>query len=595
MNSEQCDIQAYLPWGHDIAGSNEQALAAAAASAAAQLGEIIYVPFPWNRYQVAQVNKELALRRHLEHQLQALLEKAILSKPRHVITGYAGWDLDWAREQIGRVAAITAVFSCFLTHDFTPPTSQRWIPIALPVAEGHTGLSLAPLQYRYLQQIWKSVQAGYVPKVPYGRLLLPGNAQLWKQLFAEKGTWTAKPLPMAAKAARLIAEEHAGQRCVIQIMRRLKSGDKAPFKLDANNYNLSATDFPRTNRMDRSTRISFNLNMKHSHRTPLAYRQIASRCSKLRQTRLPGSITITGSPGDRSRRAKSLCISEEPLWDLRKCGGLYETGETGYIDGFFDDLPIPYYLAVNPLILDRLRLRLELLAAKTPTMLLEKLWQSHIHYLGIHEFRLGKEKTGEVHPNLYGRGELRGLGQLRTKIGIHARARGLGLSYGKGWGLRGFHDYRRRAFADWHLDKLQLIRTSRPRLGMAMENVHQLSYITEKSFDMLCSGVVPITYAGPNHVLHRYLDCHANLNLYSLTLKEALDAIEHFEPSSATAESMISSASRLAHLLGSKSARNETLARVAERCERWILEQRSWNNYRRNANGNQSSSRLASN
>jgi hypothetical protein len=108
---------------------------------------------------------------------------------------------------------------------------------------------------------------------------------------------------------------------------------------------------------------------------------------------------------------------------------------------------------------------------------------------------------------------------------------------------------------------------------MAIENVHVHSYVTEKTFDMLCFGVVPITYASPSHVLHGYLEPQAHLNTYGRKLGDILQAIEHFQPDEATAKAIHRSASRLANLFGSSEARASTLDRVAERCEQWVLRQ----------------------
>jgi hypothetical protein len=579
-----------MPWGDDLAGRNEQALAAAITATAAPLAETATVLFPWSRYQRALMNAERDLARQLEGQLAGLLERAAAAGARQVITTYAGPDLAWAGETVGGYSAITAVFSCLLTDGFQPPADQRWHPIALPrpaAAAGKQGTveATTSLPYQHLQQIWQAVQAGEPPAVPRGSLLLPGNQELWRQLFAGVGTDKRKAHEEAARAAVLLAEEHGEQHGVIQILRMMGSNAAEAFSLDANNFKLRAGAHPQAIGQGRADQIAYVLHLKKSHRTPLAYRQIAERCPRLRCVDLPSSIAITGSPGDHNRGHNSLCISEEPWWDLCSCGGHYGAGETGYLDGIFDDLPIPYYLAVNPLILERISVRLAHLAAMPTDAILQRLNQAPIRYLGIHEFRLGQDKTGTVHPSLRQHRELRALSALRTKIGIHARARGLGATHGKGWGKRGFQGLRRNAFADWHLDKLQLIRSCAPRLGMAIENVHQRSYVTEKPFDMLCSGVVPITYAGPGHTLHRYLDADAHLNLHGSSLGTALEAIAHFQPSAAVAEAIQTSASRLAALFGCSAARETTLERVAERCERWVLQQCRNRTYRSNTDG----------
>lgn len=580
MNSQDKRAKKNIQWGHDFAGYNEQALAEAVTAAKEQLDGITYIPFPWSRFQKAQANGEQEVKEELEKSLQEIIDNTTNANDVHIITTYAGPHQDWASAQIFRCKVITDVFSCFKTRDLILPAGKHWHPIAMPCPNSKGDTSLEPSSYQRLRNIWKSVQAGEIPIESMDELELPGNADLWQLLFNNKNRNARKWQNLSRNAAELINEEHGGQRCVIQILRTLKGSGENAFKLDENNIKLKSGCNLVSTEKAKPEQITYDLGLKGSHRTPLAYREIAERCQQLHKVKKRASISITGNSKDWKRGVKSLCISEEPLWDLRACRGTYRQGETGYLDNFFEDLPIPYYLAVNPLIHDRIRIRLELLAATSTTDILERLLNAHVHYLGIHEFRLSKQISGHVQSEGIVKEDIRSLSQLRTKIGIHARVRGLGPSYGKGWGLRGFQGLRREAFEDWHLEKLKLIRTKSPLLGMAIENVHTNNYLTEKPFDMLCNGVVPITYASPEHTLHCYLDEKSHLNLYKYKIADALDAIEHFNVKEETAEAIHNSAHRLANLFGMKAVVENTLERIAERTETWILQQRENNTYR---------------
>jgi len=554
-------------WGESLGGINERQIADAVQLAQQQLEHITYIDFPWSRYQSAQAAGLDALSQELELRLQSMLGAAEQANARSVATGYAGDDLAWAARQIGRCRQISVVFSCLLSSDFMAPAGQTWYPIAMPWQEGPGAADCPATAYSALQQIWRCIAAKQPPDCGHEGLLLPGNPRLWRQLFEASSRNSDRN-----KAAQLIAEEHGGGRCVFQIIRTLNSTNShEAFELDANNYRLSARYHKRLS-APRLGAIHYSLSLKHSHRTPLAYREVAEHCSRLRRSELASSIAITGSPGDHTRGRPSLCISEEPWWDLRTAAGCYARGTTGYLDGLYDDLPIPYYLAVNPLVLDRITLRLEQLAEMGEKGILEQLQQAKIQYLGIYEFRLGNEKEGSVDPSLP-KETIQPLSGLRTKIGVLAAARGLGTNHGKGWGRRGFTGLRRQISVDWHLDKLHLIRESSPRLGMAIENVHHNSYVSEKAFDMLCSGVMPITYAGPKHALHRFLEPGAHLNVYGLKIRDVLDAIEQFTPGPSAAESIHRTAVALTTIFSSKAARDTTLQRLADRCERWVVQQ----------------------
>jgi hypothetical protein len=557
-----------LSWGEDLGGINERSIAAAVHQAHQQLENLAYIDFPWSRYQSAQASGLETLAQHLGQKLKAMLSAAEQANARYVATGYAGHDLDWASQHIGRCRQIGVVFSCLLTTDFKAPSGQEWYPIAMPYPEGIGPAERTSTAYKTLQQIWHCIATKCTPRNSDATLLLPGNQRLWHQLFQP-----SKQTSNQDKAARLIAEEHCNGRSVIQVIRTLSSNNSSEsFELDADNFRLSAGNHQVTSIPNQGL-IRYSLNLKHSHRTPLAYRDVALHFKRLRYLELPSSIAITGSPGDHSRGKNSLCISEEPWWDLRTTGGCYDGGTTGYFDGLYDDLPIPYYLAINPLILDRITLRLQQLAEIGADGILQHLQQAKSQYLGIFEFRLGEEKVGALHPSLPKDWDVRPLGGLRTKIGILTQARRLGTNYGKGWGQRGFTGLRRKISVDWHLDKLSLITQTAPRLGMAMENVHQQSYISEKPFDMLCSGVVPITYASPNHTLHRFLEPGSHLNVYGLKIGDTLDRIQQFTPDSSVAASIHKTATKLAKLFSSSSVRNTTLKQVADRCEHWVLHQ----------------------
>lgn len=577
-----------ISWGDDLAGINEQALAAVAEQTKRQLEGIAYLAFPWSRLHNAMVGAQHEIVGGLERTLQQLLEAAVKSDASQVITCYAGANLEWAREKIGSYQAIKTVFSCFLTIDFRGIKLQNWHPVPLL----HTDFSYSscrrdkPQLYKHLQTIWQSIRCIEPSPVQQGELVLPGNQHLWHKYFAGE---------QAREAAQLIAEEHCGSHCAIQFLRTLGSDpyDDA-FILDSNNLKLSQTaqvPAPIDSACIRSANvdlaedqvnqkpdilrslIGYSLELSKSHRTPLAYRQILSRSTHLYYARSASSVAITGSPGDQRDDPISLCISEEPWWDLQTRGGQYKDTETGYFDGLFDDLPIPFYLAVNPLIMDRIRLRLELMASRSDESIHQQLLRAKTPYLGIHAYRLRQDQVGYVDPGLASAQQVLPLSGLRTKIAIHARSRGLGLTYGKGWGVRGFKGFRRDAFTDWHLDKLVLIRSKEPLLGMAVENVHHCSYITEKPFDMLCSTIVPIVYASPSHVLHRYLKPKSCLNIYGLGLREVLDSIEHYSPNIAVASAMRQTASELAELFACSDIVNATLELVAERIDRWVLMQ----------------------
>jgi hypothetical protein len=120
--------------------------------------------------------------------------------------------------------------------------------------------------------------------------------------------------------------------------------------------------------------------------------------------------------------------------------------------------------------------------------------------------------------------EFYGLGRWRTRLALACTGERL-LRMGAGWNLLP----RRQALPDWHLEKYLDLR-DRCAVLSAVENTYHRSYVTEKVFDSLAIGAMPLYLAGPGHRLHDLLPQGAFVNLHGMTPEVAAERIMGYRP-----------------------------------------------------------------
>lgn len=114
---------------------------------------------------------------------------------------------------------------------------------------------------------------------------------------------------------------------------------------------------------------------------------------------------------------------------------------------------------------------------------------------------------------------------------------------GLGWGSSN----RRQSLPDWHLDKLTAL-NHRALFISAIENTHQVNYITEKLFDALACGGIPLYWASDEHRSNKFVESGAYVNLYGLSVDDACSLMNDFSATMEFAESYQESQKRLADL-----------------------------------------------
>lgn len=124
---------------------------------------------------------------------------------------------------------------------------------------------------------------------------------------------------------------------------------------------------------------------------------------------------------------------------------------------------------------------------------------------------------------------------LRSGLAEESLSRG-GFVEGKGW----FSDSLiRQELDDWHLDKLTKLDMS-TAIVSAIENTHQVDYVTEKVLDAFAVGGVPIYAANPDtHSVWKLVTPESLINLYGLDVNQCVEKVFGFTPDREFAEKYV--------------------------------------------------------
>ena len=308
---------------------------------------------------------------------------------------------------------------------------------------------------------------------------------------------------------------------------------------------------------------------RHAHRTPLSYPAfrdayndrvaLVARPEEADCYVFAHVLDIAEAPQAliedwRRRHRPVLLLSEEPFWDTiwaRRPGDRHILVDTDFgmlpvvqinhvTSGIFTGLPIPYYLLTNLRFETAYRTVLPRLAAEGPERRAED-WLGR----SLDAVFMFERRPERYHDASWPGADLHGLCAWRTDLAemLPEVAPGFAVErYGLGWqpGPR-----RQDLPGDWHADKLERL-SGLARFMGAVENTHHPDYLTEKFFDALACGSVPIYVAGPRHCIHQLnLPEESWINLYDLSPGDAaarLEAVLRARPPTAALQAAIEAA-----------------------------------------------------
>lgn len=105
---------------------------------------------------------------------------------------------------------------------------------------------------------------------------------------------------------------------------------------------------------------------------------------------------------------------------------------------------------------------------------------------------------------------------------------------GKGWES----ENARQSLADWHLNKIVTLSDDNFVVS-AIENTVLNNYISEKPFDALSLGALPVYWASESHRIHEFINSDSMINIAGLDFRDAARLILDFKPTISNAEALI--------------------------------------------------------
>ncbi|WP_372923045.1 hypothetical protein, partial [Roseovarius sp.] len=421
-------------------------------------------------------------------------------------------------------------------------------------------------------RLWQVIAAGAVPVIeqPAPGRALPGPVDLWLRAVI----FTDAPLISRRDLCDRLAEraeDPVAMKRHHEAMSQLWLG-YGPEALAHGIHALMCRHADRAHGrsgLAEPATISRRLRIYHlgprAARTPLAYEPL-SRLAETRVTRaeIPeeADLVLTGWNRDLAEKPELLAhafsrnpglrcmvLSEEPLWDTVWSGGFkardrpFESaGRTRvyrYLNHVNSDIfkfeQIPYFLLTAEHFVPRYLTLLEEFLRMRPRSLLQRWRSAPISVAFVAEYR--DDPAFDIADDEL---DIKGLSGYRTRVAksvTDSETRRTGI----GWPGT---DTRRQMLPDWHLEKLARL-NGRARICSAYENTHLNGYISEKPFDALALGAVPVCYAGPAHRLHEFLSPASMINTYAETPERAAVRIDRFSPGLSHAEAWLEDVTRL--------------------------------------------------
>jgi hypothetical protein len=287
---------------------------------------------------------------------------------------------------------------------------------------------------------------------------------------------------------------------------------------------------------------------KHSNRTPFSYKEYKSLFQRdfiyVNKPEyadflvfgfyidIKENIDVIKESLIHNPQLKLVILSEEPLWDSLWSGDFTKKKQCINIDdleieyyflnhqttSIFDFDKIPYFLTTSDDYLVRYH-TLFLQNSKLSTKEIRAIWeQAEIKKAFYAEHRLG-DKYSVKFPEI----DLQGLCSYRTELTSAFEGKDA-LIVGQGWG----ETIKRQKLADWHLDKLVALR-NKSYIVSALENTHQINYITEKIFDAFAVLAIPVYFASDRHNINKIIKRETYINCYGKTIGEAVNLMDNIQ------------------------------------------------------------------
>lgn len=261
------------------------------------------------------------------------------------------------------------------------------------------------------------------------------------------------------------------------------------------------------------------------------------------------SDTKVGNPN-----IQLVVFSEEPLWDTLwyykweepihnvkvAVNGVEEIWSFHFLNhantDLYDFVNIPYFLTTTDHYIQRYIYLLNSKLKLATKEILSQWKESKFKYTFIAEKRLRQDYSKYSNDGL-----LLGLSVYRTEVAsVVADRSNQCICIGKGWNT----EESRQGLPDWHLDKIVYLNKT-GCIVSAIENTALNNYVSEKPFDVITTGSIPVYWLTDEHRLADMIDHDSILNIANMSVQEASEHILNFEPVIPHAESIQESQRKL--------------------------------------------------
>lgn len=264
-------------------------------------------------------------------------------------------------------------------------------------------------------------------------------------------------------------------------------------------------------------------------------------------------------------RIRLVVLSEEPLFDTLWSGNLISkkrklrVGDYGFpyhvlnhcTTRIYDFERIPYFLTTSDDYFARYSWLFFRNRAYTTTEL-RSLWENAPIRAAFYAVNRDADKFDVTFPEQ----DIIGLCGYRTRVAKEVQGKGV-VRVGLGWE----NSLKRQSLPDWHLDKLAAL-DRKSFIVSALENTHLRHYVSEKIFDAFAVSAVPLYFADKFHSVMRLLPQGSFINLFGLSVEEAVIRIRSFEPDSEFLDLYLQAQSRLAGIFSDPSSYLQERKRV---------------------------------
>ncbi len=227
-----------------------------------------------------------------------------------------------------------------------------------------------------------------------------------------------------------------------------------------------------------------------------------------------------------------VVVSEEPYWDTLWGGDFSERYQQIELEGetikytylnhstslLFAFNKIPYFITTENYFFTRYALLFSRNASLDVSDI-QKRWACYQYaYAAMAQYR-----KSEAHNEAWDKVGVYGLSDIRTQL-TEAMLSNKSFVMGKGWP----DSQVRQSLADWHLDKLTCL-DQQSRFVSALENTHQINYISEKIFDAYALLAIPVYFANELHRVNELVPSSSFINLFEEDLESSILKIKTFQ------------------------------------------------------------------